>query len=287
MRRETSSRLWMLSPMLVGGLVVVVIPVIVTIVMSFLRYNALTPAEGVGFANFERVFSDAIFRRTLINSLLFVVAAVPIRLLIATVAALALWRRGGGRGTARALVYLPTVVPDVAYALLWSWVLNPITGPFAPWFGASLLATNWGARFTILLVTSFQIGEAFLVALIVRRQIPDSYYDEAAVEGASKWFTLRHVTLPLMAPALALLAARDVVLSLQASFVPALVITDGGPLYATTFLPTHAYRTGFEFLRFGPAAVITLVALLVSVSMLAAMGLTLRAVSRRRGSFVT
>lgn len=276
----------MLGPLAIGGVLVVVVPVLMTIVLAFLRYNGLEPPEPAGLGNFGRVARDPIFRETLFNTLLFVVVAVPLRLLLAIGAALALSRRGWGSGTARALVYLPTVVPDVAYALLWSWLVNPITGPFAPWLGASLVGTPWGARTTILVVSLFQVGEAFLVAMIARRSIPESYYDEAAVEGASRWYAFRHVTLPVMAPVLALLAARDVVVSFQASFVPALVITDGGPLYATTFLPVQVYRTGFEFLRFGPAAVMTLVALVAAAAMLTLMAVVVRGVMRRRGGIL-
>ena len=278
-----SARAAMLGPLALGGVLLVLVPILMTIVLSFLRYNGLESPQAAGFDNFARVAADPIFRETLLNTLLFVVVAVPLRLLIATGAALALSRPGRGAGVARGLVYVPTVVPDIAFALLWSWVINPITGPFAPWLGASLVATPWGARATIVLVASFQIGEAFLVALIARRAIPSSLYEEAAVEGASRWFTFRHLTLPILLPVLGLLAARDVVVSFQASFVPALVITDGGPLYATTFLPVHAYRTGFEFLRFGPAAVMTLVALAGAALMVAVMGLTLRAALKRRG----
>lgn len=281
MRR--GERALLLSPLLVGGLVVVVIPILMTIVLAFLRYNGLEPPEAAGLDNVRAVADDHVFRTTLWNTLLFVLIAVPLRLLVATGAALSLSNRGCGTGAARALVYLPTVVPDVAFALLFSWLINPVTGPFAPWLGASLVATPWGARATILVVSLFQIGEAFLVALIARRSIPEHLYEEAAVEGASRWHTFRRVTLPLMAPVLLLLAARDVVVAFQASFVPALVITDGGPLYATTFLPVEVYRTGFEFLRFGPAAVMTLVALLVAAAMLAVMAIVVRAASRRRG----
>lgn len=277
------ARAAMLGPLAIGGLLLVVIPILMTIVLAFLRYNGLESPSAAGFDNIRRVANDPIFRKTLVNTLMFVAIAVPIRLLVATGAALALSRRGRGSGIARGLVYLPSVVPDVAFALLWSWVVNPITGPFAPWLGASLVATPWGARATILIVSMFQIGEAFLVALIARRAIPSSLYEEAAVEGASRWFTFKRLTLPVLAPVLALLAARDVVVAFQASFVPAFVITKGGPLYATTFLPVQAYRTGFEFLRFGPAAVMTLVGLLAAALMVAIMGLTLRSALRRRG----
>jgi multiple sugar transport system permease protein len=273
----------MLTPLAIGALLLIVIPVLMTMVLAFLHYNGLEPPTAAGFDNFGRVWRDPIFRKALINSLLFVAIGVPVRLCIATGAALALGRPRRGDGAVRALVFLPTVVPDIAYALLWTWVVNPITGPFAPWLGASLLSTAWGARFTILLVASFQIGEAFLVAHIARREIPGAFYEQAAIEGASRWFTMRHITLPVMAPVLILLAARDAVLAFQASFVPALVITDGGPLYATTFLPLQVYRTGFSYLRFGSAAVMTLVALVAAAAMVAIMALTLRLAMRRRG----
>ena len=82
------------------------------------------------------------------------------------------------------------------------------------------------------------------------------------MEGAGPWATLRRVTLPVMGPTLLLLVLRDTIYSFQTSFVPALVITDGGPPeYATTFLPLFVYRNGFEYLRFGYAAAATVVML--------------------------
>ena len=104
----------------------------------------------------------------------------------------------------------------------------------------------------------FQIGEAFVIALAARRTIPAALYDAARVDGASGWFTLTRVTLPLMAPVLALLALRDVILTLQVNFVPALILTDGGPRYATTFLPMYVYRTAFRYFRLGYASTIAL-----------------------------
>jgi multiple sugar transport system permease protein len=79
-------------------------------------------------------------------------------------------------------------------------------------------------------------------------------------EGAGSWFVLRRVTLPLLAPAVTLLALRDTIVSFQVNFVPALVITNGGPPpYATTYLPLFVYRHAFEFPRYGYAAAAALV----------------------------
>ncbi len=91
-------------------------------------------------------------------------------------------------------------------------------------------------------------------------------YELAAIEDATGWDVFRRVTLPLMAPVLALLLLRDAILSFQFSFVPALVVTDGGPPpYSTTYLSLFVYRNAFEYLRYGYAAAGTLVMLLLTL----------------------
>jgi multiple sugar transport system permease protein len=106
----------------------------------------------------------------------------------------------------------------------------------------------------------FTIGEGFVVLLVTRQGLPTELYDLAAIEDATAWGVFRRITLPLMAPMLLLLLARDTIFSFQANFVPALVVTEGGPPpYSTTYLPLFVYRTGFEYLRYGYAAAATLV----------------------------
>jgi multiple sugar transport system permease protein len=112
----------------------------------------------------------------------------------------------------------------------------------------------------VILMGLFTIGEAFVIVLAVRATVPWELYELALVEGASPWQSMRWITLPLLAPALALLLLRDTILSFQASFVPALVLTEGGPPpYSTTYLPLFVYRNAFEYLRYGYAAAATLV----------------------------
>ena len=119
-------------------------------------------------------------------------------------------------------------------------------------------ATGGGAMATIVLMGGFTIGEGFVVALAARQELPGELYELARVEGAGPLHTFRRVTLPLMAPTLGLLAIRDLAFSLQVSFIPAYLLTDGGPDRATLFLPLYAFDVGFEQLRYGYAAAITL-----------------------------
>ena len=105
---------------------------------------------------------------------------------------------------------------------------------------------------------AFTVGEAFIVALAARQELPAELYAVARLEGASAWFVLRTVTLPLMAPVLALLATRDVAVSLQATFTATYLLTDGGPDRATLFLPIYSFDMGFELLRYGYASAMML-----------------------------
>ena len=251
-------------PYLFGLGLLVALPVIGAIYFAFTEFSGVRPPRFNGLDNFTRLIGDEAFWRALGNSAIYVVLAVPLRMAAAVAFALLLYRRAPGIAGARAVAYMPTVVPDAVYALLWLWILNPLYGPL-PLFlksigvgSASWLTDPWGARVAVALMGVFQIGEAFVIALAARRAIPASLYDAARVDGASGWFTLSRVTLPLMGPVLALLALRDVILSLQVNFVPALLITDGGPRYATTFLPLYVYRTAFRYFRLGYASTIAL-----------------------------
>jgi multiple sugar transport system permease protein len=179
--------------------------------------------------------------------------------------ALLLHRRFRGVGVYRTASYLPTVVPDVAYALLWLWIFNPLYGPLNLILEAvggptpRWLTDPRDAQAAVILMSLFTIGEGFLVALATRQSLPRELYELAAVEAAKPWYVFGRVTLPLMAPTLLLLMFRDTIFSFQANFVPALIVTDGGPPpYATTYLPLFVYRTGFEYLRYGYAAAATL-----------------------------
>jgi multiple sugar transport system permease protein len=97
--------------------------------------------------------------------------------------------------------------------------------------------------------------------------MPGELYELSAVEGAKPWYVFGRVTLPLMAPALLLLLFRDTIFSFQANFVPALIVTEGGPPpYATTYLPLFTYQNAFEYLRYGYAAAATLVMVLITAA---------------------
>ena len=272
----------MLAPYVVGLVALVLAPAFVTLGLALTEYDLVRSPSFVGLDNFRELVDDDVFRIALVNSLVFALVAVPLRLGAALALALLLHRRMPGIGAYRAGVVVPTVVPEIAYGLLWLWLLNPLYGPIntllgwggAPnftWIGYPLpqwLTHPNDARAAIILMSLFTIGEGFVILLVTRQGLPAELYDLAALEDVTAWGLFRRVTLPLMAPILVLLLARDTIFSLQATFVPALVVTEGGPpLYSTTYLPLFVYTNAFEYLRYGYAAAATLVMLLVTAAL--------------------
>ena len=291
-RRETRVLALMLAPYALGLAALVALPALATFAIAFFEWDLIRSPRWHWFGNFTELWEDEIFATAIRNSLLFVAFAVPLRLAGALGLALLLHRRRRGVGAYRTSVYLPTVVPDVAYALLWLWLVNPLYGPIniaLAWTGAptpAWLSDPRAAQTAIVLMSFFTLGEGFLVALAVRQSLPGELYELARVERAGPLYTFTRVTLPLMAPALALLAFRDAVYSLQISFVPALIVTGGGPPpYATTYLPLFVYRNAFEYLRYGYAAAATLSMFLAIALVVLAQYLILKRWRRRFGAF--
>ena len=254
----------MLAPYLLGLALLVAGPALLGLPLAFTDYSGLRPAAWIGFDNFVELANDEIFWRSIYNSLFYVALAVPLRLIGALGLALLLVRRLRAGGAYRSAVYLPTVVPDIAWALLWLWLLNPAYGPVNQLLrlvgveGPAWMVEPYGARFAIVLMMAWQIGEGLVVCLAALGDIPGEVLEQAAVDGGAAWQTVWRVTLPLLAPVLLILLFRDTIFSLQANFVPALILGNGGgPNYATTFLPMYVYINAFDYLRLGYAMAMT------------------------------
>jgi len=274
----------MLTPYIIGLVGLVLLPAAVTLALAFTEYDLIRRPRWIGLGNVTMLLDDPIFRIALRNSLVFAAIAVPLRLLLALGLALLLHRRTAMVGTARTAVAMPVAVPEIAYGLLWLWLFNPLYGPVnqvlrlggmngLTVFGRTppqWLTDPVDAQAAIIVMSLFTIGEMFIILLATRQALPPEVYELAAIEDATTWDVFRRITLPLLAPVLGLLLLRDTVASLAFSFVPALVVTEGGPPpYATTYLSLFVYRNGFEYLRYGYAAAATL--LLLALTLIAVL----------------
>jgi multiple sugar transport system permease protein len=264
----------MLLPYLLGLVGLIVIPTLLALGLAFTRYDGLSLPRWIGLRNFTLFFADLRFWAALKNSLFYAVIAVPLRGLGALALALLLNQPRRGVGLYRAAVYLPTVIPDVAYALIWLWVFNPLYGPLnIILMRLGLPAPAWlvdpvMAKPALIFMSLFQIGEGFVILLAGLQTIPREVLESAIVDGGNRWQVVWHVILPLLKPWLALLTVRDLIMSLQNTFTPALIMTGGGPYYATLFLNQLAYEEAFDGFRFGQGAAIILLIVVISAALL-------------------
>ena len=229
------------------------LPALATFGLALTDYDLIRSPNVVGLDNFRELVDDEVFRIALVNSLVFAAVAVPAAARSAALGLALLLHRGGrGVGVARSAVVLPTIVPELAYGLLWLWLFNPLYGPDQRpahprrrerRHGARRLPPQWltrserragrdGAaepvhdRRGVRVCCSSRAGPSLPTSTSWRRSRTRPWWD-----------VFRRITLPLMLPVLVLLGLRDVVLSLQLNLVPALVVTEGGPPdYATTYL---------------------------------------------------
>lgn len=261
---------WLLLPYLIGVFVLTGVPALVMLGLSFFTYDALSPPIWSGILNFQDVAGEPLVGIALQNTLYFIFLAVPLRLLVALGLALLLNARRRGTGLFRIAVYLPTTIPDVAYALIWLWIVNPFYGPLNLVLRSiGLPAPNWltdfnTAKLPFVMMSLLQIGESFVILLAGLHHQPREVQEAAIVDGASPWQRFRHMTLPLLQPWLIIVIVRDIILGFQYTFTPSLIMTNGDPYYATLFTPLLIYEEAFERLRIGQGAVIMLITLVLT-----------------------
>ncbi len=280
----------MLAPYLLGLAALILVPGVITFAFALSDWDLITSPRWIGLDNFNELIDDEIFRKSLRNSLVYIAFAVPLRIAGALFLALLLHRRFRGVGTYRTSAYLPTIIPDMAYALLFLWLFNPLYGPvnvFLSWVGLNpqlWLTDPNAAQAAVIIMSLFIIGEGFIVLLATRMSIPPELYELSEVENAKPLYVFWRLTLPVMAPTLLLLTFRDTIFSLQANFVPALIVTEGGPPpYSTTYLPLFVYREAFEYFRYGYAAAATVTMFAVTLFIVLIQWLIIR---RWRHAFV-
>ena len=280
--RERAEHGLLFAPYLLGAVLLLVLPGLITLALAFTYFDGIAPPVWWGLRNFQNFYLDPLERIAILNSLTFTTLAVPLRVLGALGLALLLRRPRRGIGFYRAAVFMPTVIPDVAYALVWLWIFNPLYGPVNLLLrAAGLPAPAWlaspdTAKLVFVFMSLFQIGEGFVVLLVGLQSVPADLYDAAVVDGAGPFSLFRYITLPLISPWLILLAFRDLILSFIYPFTPSLLMTGGDPYYSTLFLPLLAFREAFGSLRFGMGSAITLITFVASLLLVLALALILR-----------
>ena len=276
------------APFFIGAGAFMLLPAALSLWYAFTDYSVLEPPVWIGLDNFREMLHDQALRQALINTALFCGATVVGSTLLSVLVAYLIERgsaRGGGTRvlaeTARTAAFAPTLVPIVAAALAWLWVLNTQKGTvnalLSPlglrpdWLGTSSLALA-----SIVMVSLWGVGSYVVIHSAAIRGVPPSLHEAATIDGCGSWGRFRHVTLPMISPAIVLNVVMSTIWSIQAFAAP-LVMTRGGPGNATLTYAMHVYNNAFVYSRMGYACALAWVQFLLT---LALVGTFLRLSSR-------
>jgi multiple sugar transport system permease protein len=259
-----------ISPWIIGFFLFLLYPVLSNFHLGMTQYSGFGEPEWIGFRNYEELVRDPLFWTSLYNTGYYGILAVPLGVVVAIALAIAMNQRVREVTLYRVLLYLPSVAPVFALSMMLIWLLNPRFGLFNYLLGfLHIPAINWlgdahWSKLAIVLVAQFGAGQIGLIFLTALRAIPASLYDAAALDGAGPWKKFWHITLPLLTPTILYDIIIGIGLGLQV-FVPAYVMTGGGPLNSTMFTALYIYKNAFEYSRVGLAAAVSGILFIINV----------------------
>jgi multiple sugar transport system permease protein len=259
------------APVLILIVAVMLVPLSVGLSYAFRDILLLDPFSGgfVGFNHFRELQSDRSFRAALLNTLIWTGASVALQSIFGLILALLLNREFPGRRLVQAMVFLPWAVPTFLVGLDWAWLFNPVVGPLPGWLFAlkitpdtnNLLAAP-GTALIGPIVASIWWGIPFfaITNLAALQSIPKDLYEAASIDGASVFKQFHSITLPLLAPTLAItILLRTVWVANFADLI--VVMTNGGPADSTQTVASYIFTVAFRRLDFGYASSIAAVLL--------------------------
>jgi multiple sugar transport system permease protein len=268
----------LLSPQMLGFLIVVVIPLTGVLLLSLTDSNLLArDAHPVGLDNYRTMLTrDPDFWRAVVTTGVFSAGLVAVNVALSLVLALVLHRRLRGGQLFLALAFLPVVTSQAAWAIVWRFLLQGQGGTVNSLLSAvSITGPNWlfeaePALAAVTVVAALKtVGLKAVIFLAALRNIPTETVEAARVDGAGEWQLHRRVILPLLAPTTLVVVIITLIGSFQV-FDYILLMTGGGPSRATTVLAFAIYEQGFELLRTGYASALAVVLFAITLALVAA-----------------
>jgi len=278
-RRNLRNGLLFISPWILGFCVFMLYPIAASLFFSFCDYPMTLPPLWVGVENYVDMACDKVFWVSLGNTAYYAVIALPLGMLLAIGLALLLNTKVRGMAFYRTIFFLPSIVPVVAMAILWLWILNARYGvlnysltcvgipakSLPPW----LQSEQW-AMPALILMGLWGVGYSVVIYLAGLQDIPNHLYESADIDGANWWQKTVHITLPMLSPTLYFTLIMGIIGTFQIFAAP-YIMTEGGPGRATHFYSYYLYNVAFQDLRMGFACAMAWVLFLII------LGLTLLA----------
>lgn len=263
-KQDVMGRIFIAPPVILF-LVFTLLPMIMSIVFSFAKYDVINPPKFNGIDNFKKMVNDDLFWVALNNTCYYTLLYVPLGLLLSLGTALFLNVKRKTAGLFRTLFYLPVLSSTVATANLWYWILNPELGLLNGLLsifgidGPAWLYNSNTAMYAIVLMSLWAgFGGNMIIFLAGLKGIPNTYYEAAEIDGANRWQKFFHITIPSLTNTIFFVSTMLIIGTFQV-FDQAYVLTKGGPGNATITLVYYIYNSGFNNLDMGYASSMSLV----------------------------
>jgi len=258
-RRERIGYLFV-APYIIHFLVFSAFPIAFSFLLVFHRWDIISPMRWVGLDNFIRLSKDALFFKSLSNTVVFLLIHIPLQISVALLLAEFLNQKIRYRGFFRAAYFMPVVVSGVVITILWQQLYAQDTGvlntllaylglPKLPWLTSTALAMPSIA----IMATWKNVGLYIVLFLVGLQNIPRYMYEAADIEGATQWAKFRYITLPMINPTMIMVVILSTIGGFSL-FIEPYIMTGGGPMNSTLSAMLYIYRQAFSFYHMGYAA---------------------------------
>jgi multiple sugar transport system permease protein len=231
--------------------------------LTFHRWSIIEPEKPyVGLTNYRDMINDERFVQSVLNTIYFTGASIPLTMVIGLVLALLLNQPIRGRAIFRTAYYLPVVTPFVVSAILWKWLYNGQYGLFNYYLLQGhiidepllwLSDKNLAMPAVVLMTVWSGVGFSMVVYLAGLQSIPSELYESATLDGAGVLRRIRYITIPMLRPTTLFLLVIGIIGSLQV-FTQIFVMTSGGPVNKTTTMVYYMYLWAFKYYDMGYAS---------------------------------
>lgn len=258
-KRDTIAFFAFASPWIIGFLFLTVLPMAISLVISFTKWDILTSPNWVGWGNYKELFSDPLFYKSLRVTLKYSIFVVPLNVVISTFVAILLNNNIRGMNFFRTIFYMPAVVSGVVVAIVWLWMFNPEFGVFNNLLGMiGIEGPKWvfeeaWALPSLVIMSLWNVGGSIILYLAALQNISTELYEAAKIDGAGWWAQFFNITLPGISPVLLFTILTGIIGALQI-FTPAFIMTNGGPNNATMFYAFYIYNNAFIWHKMGMAS---------------------------------
>lgn len=271
--RNTINGLLFASPWLFGLIAFWIYPTVMSAYYSFTKFNGVQGAQWIGLSNYVELFTDdSNFWDAVYNTLYFAGVSIPLAVVLAFTLALMLNAKIKGQVIYRTIYFLPTLVPEVALALVWVYMFTPVSGVVnLPWQmldrrGPCWLTCPQMARETLILLALWIIGQQVILYLAGLQDVPQDLYDAADVDGANAWHKLRNVTIPIVTPVIFFHVVTSVIGALQFFAIPFIMTGGNGfPGNTTLFYSIYMYKQAFQYFNMGIASAMAWMLFLITL----------------------